>query len=216
MFTGIIEEVGTVQSLSKKSADAMEIVIQCSRVLEDVHLGDSIAINGVCLTVTGFTKAQFAADVMPETVKATSLDQLTSGSPVNIERAMSSNGRFGGHFVSGHVDGTAVITRIEKKSNAIYYDLEMDKTLTDMLTQKGSIAIDGVSLTIFDLQDSHVTVSIIPHTLEGTIFPTKSMGEIVNIECDMIGKYIYRFLTKEQGEKQPSRLTPTFLKEHGF
>ncbi|MCY7448648.1 riboflavin synthase, partial [Bacillus safensis] len=111
MFTGIIEEVGTVQSLSKKSADAMEIVITCSHVLEDVHLGDSIAINGVCLTVTSFTKEQFAADVMPETVKATSLDQLTKGSPVNLERAMSSNGRFGGHFVSGHVDGTAVITR---------------------------------------------------------------------------------------------------------
>lgn len=216
MFTGIIEEVGTVQSLSKKSADAMEIVITCSRVLEDVHLGDSIAINGVCLTVTSFTKGQFAADVMPETVKSTSLDQLTKGSSVNLERAMSSNGRFGGHFVSGHVDGTAVITRIEKKSNAIYYDLKMDKTLTDMLTQKGSIAIDGVSLTIFDLRDSYVTVSIIPHTLEGTIFPTKSMGDIVNIECDMIGKYIYRFLTKEQGDKQPSRLTPSFLKEHGF
>ena len=161
-------------------------------------------------------KEQFTADVMPETVKATSLDHLTSGSPVNLERAMPSNGRFGGHFVSGHVDGTAIITRIEKKSNAIYYDLEMDKTLTDMLTKKGSIAIDGVSLTIFDLRDAHVTVSIIPHTLEGTIFPTKSMGDIVNIECDMIGKYIYRFLTKEQNGKQPSRLTPSFLKEHGF
>ncbi|MDM5298592.1 riboflavin synthase [Bacillus pumilus] len=216
MFTGIIEEVGTVQSITKRATDAMEMVIKCSRVLEDVHLGDSIAINGVCLTVTSFTKEQFTADVMPETVKSTSFAHLKSGSPVNLERAMSSNGRFGGHFVSGHVDGTALITRIEQKSNAIYYDVQMDKSLTDMLTQKGSIAIEGVSLTIFDLRDACVTVSMIPHTIEGTIFPTKSIGDIVNIECDMIGKYIYRFLTKGHDGQQPSRLTPSFLKEHGF
>ncbi len=216
MFTGIIEEIGTVQSLSKRAADAMKMVIKCSRILEDVHLGDSIAINGVCLTVTSYSEEQFTADVMPETVKATSLGDLKSGSKVNLERAMSSNGRFGGHFVSGHIDGTASITRIEKNSNAIYYDLEMDKSLTDMLTKKGSIALDGVSLTIFDLRDSHVTVSIIPHTLEGTIFPTKTIGDLVNVECDMIGKYIYRFLTKGHDDQQPSRLTPSFLKEHGF
>ncbi|MFJ5965018.1 riboflavin synthase [Bacillus sp. NPDC093026] len=216
MFTGIIEEIGTVQSLSKRAADAMKMVIKCSRILEDVHLGDSIAINGVCLTVTSYSEEQFTADVMPETVKATSLGDLKLGSKVNLERAMSSNGRFGGHFVSGHIDGTALITRIEKNSNAIYYDLEMDKSLTDMLTKKGSIALDGVSLTIFDLRDSHVTVSIIPHTFEGTIFPTKTIGDLVNVECDMIGKYIYRFLTKGHHDQQPSRLTPSFLKEHGF
>ncbi|MGE6629470.1 riboflavin synthase [Bacillus sp. NPDC077027] len=215
MFTGIIEEIGTVKMLSA-SADAMKLLVGCSRILEDVALGDSIAINGVCLTVTSFTKEQFTADVMPETVKSTSLRGLTSGSKVNLERAMSTNGRFGGHFVSGHVDGTAVMTQMKKKSNAIYYGLEMDKSLTDMLTLKGSIALDGVSLTIFDLADGKVTVSIIPHTLEGTIFPTKSIGDIVNVECDMIGKYIYRFLTKGNKVGHPSRMTHAFLREHGF
>lgn len=136
MFTGIIEETGTIESM-KKAGHSMALTIKCSKILEDVHLGDSIAVNGICLTVTDFTKNQFTVDVMPETVKATSLNDLTKGSKVNLERAMAANGRFGGHFVSGHVDGTAEITRIEEKSNAVYYDLKLDSVINKNIGFKG-------------------------------------------------------------------------------
>lgn len=173
----------------------MALTIKCSKILEDVHLGDSIAVNGICLTVTDFTKSHFTVDVMPETVKATSLNDLSKGSKVNLERAMAANGRFGGHFVSGHVDGTAEITRIEEKSNAVYYDLKMDSSLTKTLVLKGSITVDGVSLTIFGLTDDTVTISLIPHHQRNDFFE-KTIGSKVNIECDMIGKYMYRFCIK--------------------
>ncbi|WP_307891884.1 riboflavin synthase [Bacillus swezeyi] len=215
MFTGIIEEVGTILDM-KKTGNAMSLVIQTSKVTEDVKLGDSIAVNGVCLTVNDFKQGQFTADVMLETMKATSLGTLKKGSLVNLERAMAANGRFGGHMVSGHVDGTASIVRIEKAENAIYYDLKLDPALAQMLVLKGSIAVDGVSLTIFGLTDDQVTVSLIPHTLDETIFPVKKTGDIVNIECDMIGKYIYRFLHQSKEEKQAKTITEAFLKENGF
>ncbi|MCY7879135.1 riboflavin synthase subunit alpha, partial [Bacillus spizizenii] len=200
MFTGIIEETGTIESM-KKAGHSMALTIKCSKILEDVHLGDSIAVNGICLTVTDFTKNQFTVDVMPETVKATSLNDLSKGSKVNLERAMAANGRFGGHFVSGHVDGTAEITRIEEKSNAVYYDVKMDPSLTKTLVLKGSITVDGVSLTIFGLTEDTVTISLIPHTISETTFSEKTIGSKVNIECDMIGKYMYRFLHKANENK---------------
>ena len=178
----------------------MALTIAASKVTSDVKLGDSIAVNGICLTVTGFSDNQFTVDVMPETVKATSLNGLSKGSKVNLERAMSANGRFGGHFVSGHVDGTAEITRIEKKQRGLLRFKTfagIDKTLV----LKGSITVDGVSLTIFGLSDESVTVSIIPHTISETIFQTKTVGSTVNIECDMIGKYLYRFCTKQNKRK---------------
>ncbi|WP_412095160.1 riboflavin synthase, partial [Bacillus haynesii] len=150
MFTGIIEEVGTILDM-KKAGSAMSLVIQSNKVIEDVKLGDSIAVNGVCLTVNEFGSGSFTADVMLETLKATSLGTLKKGSRVNLERAMAANGRFGGHMVSGHVDGTASIVRIEKAANAVYYDLKLDPSLAKMLVLKGSIAVDGVSLTIFGL-----------------------------------------------------------------
>ncbi|MFT0800406.1 riboflavin synthase [Bacillus swezeyi] len=215
MFTGIIEEVGTILDM-KKTGNAMSLVIQTSKVTADVKLGDSIAVNGVCLTVNDFKQDQFRADVMLETMKATSLGTLKKGSLVNLERAMAANGRFGGHMVSGHVDGTASIVRIEKAENAIYYDLKLDPALAQMLVLKGSIAVDGVSLTIFGLTEDQVTVSLIPHTLDETIFPVKKTGDIVNIECDMIGKYIYRFLHQSNEEKQAKTITEAFLKENGF
>ncbi|QHZ47486.1 riboflavin synthase [Bacillus sp. NSP9.1] len=215
MFTGIIEEVGTILDL-KKAGNAMSLVIQSNIVTEDVKLGDSIAVNGVCLTVNDFKKGQFTADVMLETLKATSLGTLKKGSAVNLERAMAANGRFGGHMVSGHVDGTATIVRIEKAENAVYYDLKLEPALAKMLVIKGSIAVDGVSLTIFGLTEDQVTVSLIPHTLDETIFPEKKVGSIVNIECDMIGKYIYRFLHQQNQEQQTPTITAAFLKENGF
>ncbi|CAN2250631.1 riboflavin synthase subunit alpha [Bacillus vallismortis] len=215
MFTGIIEETGTIESM-KKAGHSMALTIKCSKILEDVHLGDSIAVNGICLTVTDFTKNQFTVDVMPETVKATSLNELSKGSKVNLERAMAANGRFGGHFVSGHVDGTAEITRIEEKSNAVYYDLKMDPSLTKTLVLKGSITVDGVSLTIFGLAEDTVTISLIPHTISETIFSDKTIGSTVNIECDMIGKYMYRFLHKASENKTQQTITKAFLSENGF
>ncbi|MFV9832564.1 riboflavin synthase subunit alpha [Bacillus stercoris] len=215
MFTGIIEETGTIESM-KKAGHSMALTITCSKILEDVHLGDSIAVNGICLTVTDFTKNQFTVDVMPETVKATSLNDLSKGSKVNLERAMAANGRFGGHFVSGHVDGTAEITRIEEKSNAVYYDLKMDSSLTKTLVLKGSITVDGVSLTIFGLTEDTVTISLIPHTISETIFSEKTIGSKVNIECDMIGKYMYRFLHKANENKTQQTITKAFLSENGF
>ncbi|MGQ9009561.1 riboflavin synthase subunit alpha [Bacillus stercoris] len=215
MFTGIIEETGTIESM-KKAGYSMALTITCSKILEDVHLGDSIAVNGICLTVTDFTKNQFTVDVMPETVKATSLNDLSKGSKVNLERAMAANGRFGGHFVSGHVDGTAEITRIEEKSNAVYYDLKMDPSLTKTLVLKGSITVDGVSLTIFGLTEDTVTISLIPHTISETTFSEKTIGSKVNIECDMIGKYMYRFLHKANENKTQQTITKAFLSENGF
>ncbi|MCY9376300.1 riboflavin synthase subunit alpha [Bacillus spizizenii] len=215
MFTGIIEETGTIESM-KKAGHSMALTIKCSKILEDVHLGDSIAVNGICLTVTDFTNNQFTVDVMPETVKATSLNELSKGSKVNLERAMAANGRFGGHFVSGHVDGTAEITRIEEKSNAVYYDVKMDPSLTKTLVLKGSITVDGVSLTIFGLTEDTVTISLIPHTISETTFSEKTIGSKVNIECDMIGKYMYRFLHKANENKTQQSITKAFLSENGF
>ncbi|MCY7854344.1 riboflavin synthase subunit alpha [Bacillus spizizenii] len=215
MFTGIIEETGTIESM-KKAGHSMALTIKCSKILEDVHLGDSIAVNGICLTVTDFTKNQFTVDVMPETVKATSLNDLSKGSKVNLERAMAANGRFGGHFVSGHVDGTAEITRIEERSNAVYYDVKMDHSLTKTLVLKGSITVDGVSLTIFGLTEDTVTISLIPHTISETTFSEKTIGSKVNIECDMIGKYMYRFLHKANENKTQQTITKAFLSENGF
>ncbi|MGD6795303.1 riboflavin synthase [Metabacillus indicus] len=212
MFTGIIEEIGTIGSMSG-SDKAIEMTIHASNVLEDVKLGDSISVNGVCLTVTKFTSSSFTVDVMPETVKATSLNALKQGSNVNLERAMAAGGRFGGHFVTGHVDGTGTIIRKRPSANAVYYDIKASRDLTSSLVMKGSIAIDGISLTIFGLENELVTVSIIPHTLSETVLGGKEAGDIVNIECDMLGKYVKKFINQSQGS---SSITPEFLKENGF
>lgn len=212
MFTGIIEEIGTIGSMSG-SDKAIEMTIHASNVLEDVKLGDSISVNGVCLTVTKFTSSTFTVDVMPETVKATSLNALKQGSNVNLERAMAAGGRFGGHFVTGHVDGTGTIIRKRPSANAVYYDIKASRDLTSSLVMKGSIAIDGISLTIFGLENELVTVSIIPHTLSETVLGGKEAGDIVNIECDMLGKYVKKFIDHSQGS---SSITPDFLKENGF
>ncbi|MEK4246496.1 riboflavin synthase [Psychrobacillus sp. FSL K6-2684] len=211
MFTGIIEELGTVQQMNM-STQSMEISIGASKILEDVQLGDSIAVNGVCLTVKKFTNDLFVADVMPETVKSTSLQQLKKGSTVNLERAMSANGRFGGHIVSGHVDGVATILRKRPASNAVYIDLAMPKELLFNCLMKGSITIDGTSLTIFNVTDSIITVSLIPHTFKETVLGLKQTGEIVNIETDLIGKYVAKHLANQNTGK----VTVDFLQNAGF
>lgn len=213
MFTGIVEELGTVTNLAG-SSEAMKLTLSAHTILSDVKLGDSIAVNGTCLTVTSLTGNTFTVDVMPETMRTTSLQILKSGSHVNLERAMAANGRFGGHFVSGHIDGTGTILQKTKRANAVYYEIALAKTLLRYCLPKGSIAIDGTSLTIFHISDTSITVSLIPHTLSESVLGMKNAGDIVNIECDMIGKYVERFLSSPSIQK--SSVTESFLQDNGF
>lgn len=210
MFTGIIEEIGTVVQV-KKGKEAMQLVIQAQTVVADVKLGDSIAVNGVCLTVTQFTNNEFYADVMPETFVATNLKQLQAGDNVNLERAMAANGRFGGHIVSGHVDSVATITQKRAVSNAVYVELTLPSVLVMDCIEKGSITLDGTSLTIFSVQAKSITVSLIPHTFEKSILGAKKVGDCVNVETDLLSKYVKQHL---QGSR--SNVTMNFLQQHGF
>ena len=194
MFTGIIEEIGTVSSVSP-GTNSLQLSIRCSKVLSDVSKGDSISVNGVCLTVADFSSSQFTADVMPETVKATTLHSLRSGSRVNLERAMSADGRFGGHFVSGHIDSTGEIVSIQQKENAVYMEIKVLPELLKHFILKGSVTVDGTSLTVFGVSSNGFTISLIPVTQDDSIIGRKKIGEKVNIECDMLAKYIERLLT---------------------
>ncbi len=192
----------------------MTLSIAANKVLADVHLGDSIAVNGVCLTVKDFSENQFSADVMPETVTSTSLRQLTAGSQVNLERALAANGRFGGHFVTGHVDGVATIREKRTFDNALYIRLSLPNNYRPYLLQKGSIALDGTSLTIFEVNQTDITISLIPHSQEMTVMAKKQVGEVVNFECDLLAKYVESMLGRKQTEDQT--LTEDFLQQHGF
>lgn len=218
MFTGIIEEIGVVADI-RRTGDSFVLAIEAKRILEGARLGDSIAVNGVCLTITSFSGNRFTVDVMPETVKATSLNTIKRGSKVNLERAMAAGGRFGGHFVSGHIDGTGVIKSKTRLENAIYYQIEADESILKNIILKGSIAVDGTSLTVFGITEETFTVSLIPHTLSETILGLKGTGDIVNLECDMIGKYIGHFISgigSRTNQTGSSKITADFLKENGF
>ncbi|WP_456278459.1 riboflavin synthase [Bacillus sp. AK128] len=215
MFTGIIEEIGTVDQMVQQG-EAIVLTLQAKKVLEDVHLGDSISVNGVCLTVTSFTNNKFTVDIMPETVRATSLQTLQKGSSVNLERAMAANGRFGGHFVSGHVDGIGTIRKKTRVSNAVYYEIEVPEDLRRFILLKGSICVDGTSLTVFGTTDKTFTISLIPHTLNETILGQKGVGDIVNLECDMLAKYIEQFVFLREKEAKSSGMSESFLREHGY
>lgn len=209
MFTGIVEEVGHVSSVRTKP-QAMELTIACSLVLEDAKRGDSISINGVCLTVSTMTHSTFTVDVIPETVKSSTLAGLKSGSKVNLERAMPATGRFGGHFVSGHIDGVGVIRSVKKEANAVTKSIEVEPELMKYMMMKGSIAVDGTSLTIFDLGHNTVTISLIPTTQEDSLLGDKGIGERVNIECDLLAKYTERIQTAEP------KISRSWLAENGF
>lgn len=220
MFTGIIEEIGTVKFIKKASVSA-ELGISCKYILDDVHLGDSIAVNGVCLTVTAFDSSGFTADVMHETLNRSSLGSLGAGSPVNLERAMAADGRFGGHIVSGHIDGTGKIAKLTKDENAVWFRINCGDHLLRYIMEKGSIAIDGISLTVAKVHDDGFEVSIIPHTLSETILGTKKPGDTVNLENDCIGKYVERLMGfKEKmnagGFDKKENITMEFLIENGF
>lgn len=215
MFTGIIEEKGSVKRI-EAGGDFCRIHIQAERVLEGTKVGDSIAVNGVCLTVTDINGG-FVADVMPETLERSSLGRLAPGSRVNLERAMAADGRFGGHIVSGHIDGTGRIAEVKRQANAVWYRIAASEKLLRYIVEKGSVAIDGISLTVARVTGSDFSVSIIPHTLGETILSEKKPGDIVNLETDVIGKYVERLLQlPEQNEKKESGLTKEFLLQAGF
>lgn len=215
MFTGIVEEMGTVKAIRKGPHSAV-VEIQAQVVLEDLHIGDSIAVNGVCLTATAFSPAGFTADVMHETLNRSSLGSLTVGSHVNLERAMAANGRFGGHIVSGHIDGTGTITALRKDDNAVWYTISASQELLRYIVEKGSIAIDGISLTVAEVGESWFSISAIPHTVAVTTLGEKRPGDTVNLENDVIGKYVEKLLRPQPQETAKSSLTLEFLAQHGF
>ena len=197
MFTGIIEEIGTIREIKRQNISA-RITIAASTVLADVHIGDSIAVNGVCLTVTAFGKDYFCADVMPETLNRSALGALGIKSKVNLERAMLAGGRFGGHIVSGHIDGTGIIWEIRRDGNAVWYKIQASEQILRLIVEKGSIAIDGISLTVAKVDSVSFSVSIIPHTFEKTALASKKTGDIVNLENDYIGKYVAKLMATRE------------------
>lgn len=215
MFTGIIEEVGSIKQIHRQGEFAV-VSIQCQKVLEDVHLGDSIAVNGVCLTVTEFGTHYFCADVMAETLHRTSFAELKPNSPVNLERAMAANGRFGGHIVSGHIDGTGNIVSITPADNAVWYRIQSEPKILRYIIEKGSITIDGISLTVVDCDTESFRVSIIPHTIKETNLASKKVGSIVNLENDPIGKYVEKLLGIPPAAKPQSHISEDFLRQAGF
>lgn len=226
MFTGIVEEVGTVANLQRGAASAI-LRINAHTVLEDCHIGDSIAVNGVCLTVTSFDSSSFAVDVMHETLDRSSLGALKTGSKVNLERAMAANGRFGGHIVSGHIDATGTIRSIERDDNAIWYTIATPSEVLRYIVEKGSIAIDGISLTVARVDATSFAVSTIPHTNEVTTLSERRVGDVVNLENDIIGKYVEKLLvggapsvyspdTARGSSTGNSNITLDFLAENGF
>ena len=217
IFTGIIEELGVVKSIAINGTSGC-ITIKAQKVLEGTQLGDSIAVNGTCLTVTSINSDGFSADVMAETVRRTSLSQVGKGDMVNLERAMILNGRFGGHIVSGHIDGTGTITKYTKEENAIWVTIKAPEEILDLIVEKGSICIDGISLTVATVSDRDFQVSIIPHTAKKTTLIHKKVGSLVNLENDIVGKYIKKLMENKQEEqsKKASGLTMEMLEEYGI
>lgn len=213
MFTGIIEELGTVGQMDRRP-DSIKLTIQARKVLEGTQLGDSIAVNGVCLTVTSMTDSSFTADVMHETMRRSSLSDIKSGSKVNLERAMQVGGRLGGHIVSGHIDGVGHIARIAADGIARVITISIPKDMESFIVEKGSIAIDGISLTVVSVGNSQFSVSIIPHTMANTTLIDKHPGAVVNLETDVIGKYVHSFTTAHTGKR--SGITMETLLENGF
>lgn len=215
MFTGIIEELGTVISISKNALQS-KIKISANKIFSDLKLGDSVAVNGVCLTASDISGNTFTADVMNETFSRTALSKLKPKSHVNLERAMLLGGRFGGHIVSGHIDGVGTISNVKKDDNAIWYTITVDSSILKHIVEKGSIAIDGISLTVAKITADNFSVSIIPHTAKETILPERGIGDEVNLENDIIGKYVEKFVNPEKTTKKESSVTMNFLAENGF
>ncbi|ADL08430.1 riboflavin synthase [Thermosediminibacter oceani] len=215
MFTGIIEEVGVVTKLVGSSSGAM-ITVSCKKVLEDLRVGDSVAVNGVCLTARDVGNDFFVADVMPETFRSTALSELSAGKRVNLERALKAGGRFGGHIVLGHVDGVGKILKSHPEGNAVVIEIGAPLELMEYVVPKGSVAVDGISLTVQGVKKHGFMISIIPHTLRATALQYKKPGDKVNLETDIIGKYVREFLLTMRESDSGKGLTAEMLKFYGF
>lgn len=216
MFTGIIEEKGIVTEV-KKGAVSSRLTVRADIIMEDIHLGDSIAVNGVCLTAASVMEHTFTADVMAETLRKSNLGKLCPGDHVNLERAMLMGGRFGGHIVSGHTDGTGIIKSMKREENAVWVTVEPQKELMRYIIKKGSAALDGISLTVASADDTSFSVSVIPHTGSETTLLEKKPGDVINIECDVIGKYVEKMLGISAGEtEKKSGIDMDMLLRNGF
>lgn len=210
-----MEEIGIVKAIAQ-GAKSIKLSIKAQKVLENTQLGDSIAVNGVCLTVTFLASDYFIADVMPESMKKTNMGLLKIGDKVNLERALTLSTRLGGHIVSGHIDGTAKIIDMQKDDNATRVTLTASERILRYIISEGSVTLDGVSLTVAHLGEDTFTVSLIPHTSEVTTLLDKHVGSIINIENDVIGKYVERLLKFKSDDKKASSMTLSFLQENGF
>lgn len=216
MFTGIIEETGSVASMVR-GGDYARITVAASKIFEDLKLGDSVAVNGVCLTIAELGVRKFTSDVMSETLQRSNLGDLRTTDKVNLERAMPADGRFGGHIVSGHIDGTGRIIKTERDHIAEWITISTPPEVMKYIVEKGSIAIDGISLTVARIGESNFSVSVIPHTAKETTLLGKKIGDSVNLENDIVGKYIERFFTmKKPDPKSESKLTLGFLERAGY
>ena len=215
MFTGIIEEIGQIQAV-KHGAASSRLTIRAAKILSDVQDGDSIAVNGVCLTVTSHGSSYFTADVMHESLRRSALGNLSQGSRVNLERAMAADGRFGGHIVAGHIDGTGMIEELRKEENAVWVKIRTTPEILELIVEKGSICIDGISLTVAEVSEKSFQVSVIPHTGEETTLLKKKAGDRVNLENDIVGKYIKKFLTPSEPAGKCGGLTMELLEEYGI
>lgn len=216
MFTGIVEEMGKLNKI-QKSAKSARLTVEANAVLKDVKLGDSIAINGICLTVVQFNERLFDVDVMAETLRKTNLEELKPGDRVNLERALRVGDRLGGHIVSGHIDGVGVISRQQREDIAVVTDIRAPAEVMKYIVKKGSVAIDGISLTVTDYTDEAFQVSLIPHTASLTTLGYKKVGDRVNLEADVIGKYIERLTGFHSGKREDSGgVSMEYLAQNGF
>ena len=213
MFTGIVEELGIIRKISI-SGHSGSITIEASKVLEGTRIGDSIAVNGICLTVTSMTNDSFTADIMAETVRRSSFKIASAGDKVNLDRAMAANGRFGGHIVSGHVDGTGTIINMHREENAVWVTISAEPSIMKFIVEKGSVCLDGISLTVAKVGATDFSVSVIPHTGEETTLLRKKVGSPINIENDVVGKYVERLLNFKNNES--TGITMDFLKKYDF
>lgn len=217
MFTGIIEEIGRIRQILMTGSSG-QIQIEAGKVLEGTRTGDSIAVNGVCLTVTSLSRYGFTADIMAETYRRSGLGRQKSGDLVNLERAMAADGRFGGHIMSGHIDGTGVIESLRREENAVWVTIRTEPEILRLVVEKGSVGIDGISLTVASVSSTGFQVSVIPHTGEETTLLKKKPGDLVNLENDIVGKYVEKLLGlgKEAKRENASGLTMDLLKEYGI
>jgi len=215
MFTGLVEEIGKIQSIVKSTKSA-KIIIKANKVIKEAKIGDSISTNGVCLTITECTLNSFTVDVMAETMRRSNLYSLSLGDEVNLERALKVGDRLGGHIVSGHIDGMGTVANYENEDNAVWITISSTPEILMYIVQKGSIAIDGISLTVAYVDEKVFKVSIIPHTKEVTTLLIKRIGDIVNLECDIVGKYIEKLILSKEQAPVKQAIDMNFLSENGF